>query len=360
MRFLSCFRCVDLLTAATVLLLAVSLLSGCGKEGETAKTQSGQRMNPEHLVTVYTAELSAVASKHERPGSLRFRKLVRIYSQEEGRITELKVFEGDEVEADQLLVGLEDDLLRAELDKVRATKEQKRLDVERLEGLRAKRVASEDEQAQARTLLLVAEAEERLLETRLAFTRIHAPFAGVISERKVEPGDFVTKNTHLLTLADPSSLVAEVYASELLLPHLTVGNQVNLRIDALGAETFSGKILRIHPALDQTTRQGVIEVTMDPVPEEARAGQFVRAKLATATVERLLIPFRALRRDRGGELLWLVDNEGKALRRDVRSGLRIADRIEILDGLDSGERVITRGFLGLTEGKPVKVVHATE
>ncbi len=345
-------------TPRACLLLAAALLTGCGDQQAPTANPAGRERAQDHLVTVYTAERAPVSGQHERPGSLRFRRLVRIFSQEEGRVTDLAVFEGDQVETGQLLVALDDDLLRAELDKARATKEQEKRDLERLVSLRARRAVAEDELAQAETSLLVAEAEERLLETRLAFTRIRAPFAGVVTERLVEPGDFVTKNSHLLTVADPSSLVAEVYASELILPHIAVGDAAAVRIDALGAAQFDGKILRIHPALNRTSRQGIVEIVLDPVPEGARAGQFVRARLETAAVERLLIPFRALARDRGGEFVWLVDGEGKAVRRTVRSGLRIADRIEILDGLAPGERIITRGFLGLTEGKAVKIVDA--
>ncbi|MGA7981586.1 MAG: efflux RND transporter periplasmic adaptor subunit [Chromatiaceae bacterium] len=361
-------RAIDLASGAaartsTPIALAAALVSvvvvGCSKPASEAEAPA-QRPTSAHLVAVYTAKRESVSTAHERPGSLRFRRLVRIYSQEEGRITELRLYEGDRVKQGQLLVRLDDDLLRAQADKARATREQKALDLKRLEELRQKRAVSDDELAQARTALAVAQADERLLTTRLAFTRVHAPFAGVITERLVEPGDFVTKNTHLLTLADPGSLVAEVYASELVLPQVAVGDPVEVRIDALGASHFQGRILRVHPSLNQTSRQGIVEIALDPIPAGARAGQFVRATLTTAGVERLLVPFRALRQDREGEFVWLVDADGKARRRAVRSGLRIADRVEILDGLSSGERVITRGFLGLAEGKAVKVVKEHE
>lgn len=343
------------LLALTALLASV-LLAGCTGEEENAKGSGTKRKTSDHLVSLYTAEVEPVTSVHERPGSLRLRRLVRIFSQEEGRITGLSLFEGDPVESGQLLIQIEDDLLRAERDMALATKEQKHLDLERLEGLRERRAAAEDEVAKARTALAIAEAEERLLDTRLAFTRIHAPFMGIVTERLVEPGDFVTKNTHLLTLADPKSLVAEVYASELVIPHLRRGDPAELRIDALGNTRVSGTILRIHPTLQQRSRQGIVEISLEPIPAGTRAGQFVRAKLSGVAVERLLVPFRALRRDREGELLWVIDGDGKAARRGVRSGLRIASRIEILDGLEPGERVVTRGFLGLAEGDAVTAV----
>ena len=338
-----------------LILTLVLFLTGCGPDNNSGHAPK-QRPSRDHLVTVFTAERAPVAARRKHPGSLRFRRLVRIHSQEEGRIIEIKVFEGDLIAQGNFLVRLEDDLLRAQLDKARATKQQKQLDLQRQEGLRSRRAVSEDELAQARTALAVAQAEERLLETRLAFTRIRAPFTGVITERHVEPGDFVTKNSHLLTLADPASLIAEVYASELVLPRLALGDLVELHIDALGPDCFEGQILRIHPALGRTSRQAIVEVAMDPIPAGARAGQFVRATLGIAAIYRLLVPFRAVRRDRDEEFLWLLGDGNKVERRPVRTGLRITDQIEIPEGLEPGEQVVTRGFLGLAAGKRVHVV----
>ncbi len=333
------------------------LLAACGADQPAADAKP-KRPAAAHLVTAVTTERAPVSSQHERPGSLRLRRVVRLYSQEEGRVTALDLFEGDRVERGQVLVRLEDALINAELDKARATHEQKMLDLKRLEGLTQRRAASEDEISQARTALAVAEAEQRVLETRLAYTRITAPFAGVVTERLVEPGDFVTKNTHLLTLADPASLIAEVGTSELVLPHIAVGDPVRIRVDALAGAVFPGHILRIHPTLSEASRQAAVEIAFENIPPGARAGQFVRAELHTATVSRLLIPFRALRQDRVGQFVWVIDSDGNAARRAVRSGLRIADGIEILSGLEPGARAITGGFLGLSEGKGVKVVDA--
>jgi RND family efflux transporter MFP subunit len=339
-----------------ILVSLVLTIVGCSQGTDSPSASNRDRAVTEHLVAAVTVERSATTSSHERPGSLRFRRLVRLFSQEEGRVTELTHFEGDRVREGEVVITLDDDLLRAELDKARATRAQAELDQQRLEDLVRKRAASDAELTQARTALAVAEAEVRLLETRLAFTRITVPFNGVITERLVEPGDFVTKNTHLLSIADPDSLVAEVYASELILPRVHVGDAAQVRIDALGGVAFPARILRIHPRLEQTSRQGIVELTLERPPPEAKAGQFVRVTLETAAVERLLIPFRALRRDRDGELVWLITDSDEVTRRPVRSGLQIADRIEILEGLEPGQRVVTRGFLGLSEGKKVKVI----
>ncbi|MBK1723970.1 efflux transporter periplasmic adaptor subunit [Thiocystis violacea] len=343
-----------------LLAAVLVLLASCGKE-DPARVQPGRaRGASEHLVSVVTVTRATLSTTHERPGSLRYRRLVRVFNQEEGRITELGLFEGDRVKKGQLLVALDDALLQAERDKARATLAQTRLDLERLEDLRGRRAVSESEVSLARTALRVAEADVRVLETRLGFTRIQAPFAGVVVERLAEPGDFVSKNTQLLTLADPQSLIAEVYASELILPQLRVGDPAKLRIDALGDQAFEARILRIHPRLEESSRQGIVELTLAPIPAGARAGQFVRATLRTAGVARLLVPFRALRRDREGEFVWLMDEEDKAVRRSVRSGLQIGEDIEIRDGVEPGDRVVTRGFLGLSQGKSVKIPNQPE
>lgn len=341
------------------------LIAGCGDSPfeSTSSTDAGStksaRPTTEHLVTTISTERALVSVPHECPGSLRLRRLVRLHSQEEGRITEFQVFEGDAVAQRQTLIRLEDDLLRAELDAARATAAQERLDLKRLEGLAGRGGASEDEIAQARTAVAVAEAQVRVLETRLAFTEISAPFAGLVTARLAEPGDFVTKNTHLLSIADPASLIAEVLVSELVLPQLSIGDPVQIRIDALGGLVVPGRILRIHPTLSETGRQAMVEITFEQIPAGARDGQFVRVRFESRGIPRLMVPFRALRQDRDGPFVWIIDEAGKAQRQPVDIGLRITDQVEIVDGLEPGTQVITRGFLGLAAGKEVRAIETS-
>lgn len=268
---------------------------------------------------------------------------------------ELPYYEGDRVSAGEVLARQDDSLLEAQFQKAQAQRRQAEADLRRLDQLQGRKLVSEDEQARAATAVEVASAEEKLLHTRLAHTRLHAPFAGVISARLAEPGDVLPTFSHILTLTDPSSLVTEVKVSELLLPTLVVGDTAQVRIDALGSRDFEGRISRIFPTIDADTRQGTLEVVLEPAPAGARPGQFCRVKLQGRPVPRLSIPFAGLRRDLQGEFVYRLADGGTAQRRAVITGLNLGDRIEVLEGLEAGMRVVVQGFLGLSDGMAVQI-----
>ena len=342
------------LALMSLLLAASVMLAACGGTGE--ETPASRPERPAHLVETVTVTPETVSTARDRTGDVRARRTVRIHTREEGLIETLPFFEGDAVQAGETLATIDDSLLRAELAKAQARTRQARLDLERIDGLILKNAASQDELARARTELDVALAEQQILETRIEHTRMKAPFDGVVTRRLMESGDMAAKNDHLLTMVDPQSLVVEVPVSELTLPQLRVGDPASVRIDALGTGMLEGRILRIHPALDPLTRQGIVEIALTPLPDGFREGQFARVTLKTAARERMLVPFSALQRDREGEFLYRLTDEGLVETVRVTSGVRTADRIEILDGIAPGDRIVSRGFLGLRAGMAVTVV----
>lgn len=344
----------------SILFLLPLLLLGCKAGDEPSKKAKKKRPPRVHLVETVTVEHEPLAYHAERTGSLRARREVRIFNQEEGRVAELLPFEGDRVEAGEVVARLDEGLLRAQLDKAQAQRRQAELDLKRQKGLAKKRLAAEDALARARTALQVAQAEEALLRTRLGYTRIRAPFTGVVTERLAEPGDVAPRHTHLLTLMDPASLIMEARVSELLLPDIRRDDPVEMRIDALGEARHHGQIRRIHPTVDPRTRMGRVEIALEPAPEGALPGQLARVRLEGRADERLALPFHALRRDGDGEYVFILGDEGRVERRTVKSGPRLAKRVAILEGLNGGERVVTKGFLGLTEATKVKVVGGAE
>jgi membrane fusion protein (multidrug efflux system) len=299
------------------------------------------------------AQSDSVTRTIERNGVLRPHREARLSLPQEGQLLELPYHESAQVKEGALLARLDDTLLRAQLKKSQAQLNQAEQDLQRLKRLQKSRVITEDELARAVTMLEVARAEEEELQVLLRQTRLLAPFDGLISQRLAEPGDTVARFSHLLTLIDVSSLYTQLTLSEMVLPGLAIGDEVSLTIDALGPERFSGTIARIHPQVDAQSHQGTIEVMLSPPPAGALPGQLCRVALPLRGAVRLLVPYSALRRDTRGEFLFVVNEHNKVERRATVSGLHFDERIEILHGLRPGERIVTRGFLGLNEGGAV-------
>lgn len=351
-------RSLPFTACAVFAIFLAGILAGCQDSGDVLP-QGKAAERPPHLVEAVPVAQQEIAYSTTLTGTLHARRHVRLFNQEEGRIDELPVFEGDVVRKGQLLLRLDDRLLSAEMEKAAATLAQARTDLRRIETVVAKRLAPEDELARARTAVQVAKAEMDLLRTRLEYTELHAPFDGVITERLAEPGDVAPRHTHLISLADPDSLFTELNVSELLLPALSPGDPVEVRIDALGDASGAGRIARIHPTVNASTRQGKVEVNLTRIPPGASAGQLGRVTLRTRISERQVLPFAALRRDPEGEYVFVVNGENRAERRGVRTGLRLGELVEVVEGVQTGESVVVRGFLGLNSGKRVRLPEAT-
>lgn len=331
-------------------VLACSLLVTACNE---ATDKSEKRKKPVHLVETKQVELNTVGLTQNRTGTLTSLREVKIFNQEEGAITKMPFSEGDTVNKDDIVVRLDDKILRANLTRAQATHRKAKLTLNRISNLYKKKLSSDELLNLSETDLAIAAADEEMVATRLGYTVIRAPITGIVSQRLSEPGNIAERYTHLLTISDHTTLVTEVNVSEMLVSHLQLDDNVTVTIDALGNKVFNGRISRIHPNLDPLTRRGTVEITLTPVPPGARPGQLCRVSFSTRTEERLMIPFRALRRDIEGEYVFLLDGK-KAVRNGVLSGLRIGEQVEILQGLEAGQRIVIKGFLDLTDKKQVK------
>jgi len=343
---LSKFKIISL----SILLISLTLTSGCS-EKEDAK-QSSFKKRPAHIVSIVSASLKPVSITHSRTGTVTTRNIARIYSQEEGQLTSFTWREGDLVKKDEQLIKLDDKLLFAELEKALAETRQAQIDLKRIRNLKKKKAASDDELSRALTAVNITQSEVSILKTRLSYTKIKSPFDAVITERLIEPGDVVKKNQHLLTLIDPTSLYVKAQISELLTPQLSLSNSVIINVDAINGSSFNGKITRIHPTINTESRQVIIEIDFDQLPKIVQPGQFVRLTFTTQPIPRILLPFNTVQHDKSSEFVYLY-SEGKAVKTRVKSGIKIEGNIEIVSGIKNGDQIISQGFIGLSDGKPV-------
>lgn len=341
--------------------LAVSI-AGCGQQStgsakQNSADQNTRKERPLHAVEVVEVVRDSVRIKRTITGTLEVPRTVHVHSEQSGRITELGFYEGDRVRKDDILVRLEDDLIRAGLAMKVATRNQAEVDLKRLQKLATNKLATDDQFAKATTQLELAKADESYQRALLSRTVIRAPFSGIVSARLREPGDIVASNEHILTIFDPTLMTAAVQAPEQIHSRMTVKDKVSVRIDSLGDQSFNARILRIHPVIDEQTRRGTVEVQLDPVPDNARPGQLCRVTLETAESPRRLIPLNALQFDSEGSFVYRIDEASKAVRKAVTIGLQIGESIEIIEGIDEGDRIINKGFLGLKSGKEVRIVN---
>ncbi len=336
--------------------LLLLLLAAC----DSADNSSGNRPAPPvHQVEVVSASIKAVSHQQTVSGTLEAITSVRLYNEESGRITKLPYHEGDLINKDDMVITLDGSLIQAELDKARAEHKQAKADLNRLKKLVNKKLASDEVLAHAETTLNVARAEEELQHTRFLRTIIKAPFSGVITERYNETGDVVVSHSHILTLIDPTTLRVKIQLAERWIPLLRFGDKVKVRIDALGEQRHTGTITRIHPTINPNTRKGIIEITLQPVPENAAAGQLARAELITQPVERLVIPTRAIRHDINGAYVFIINTEQtdntKIKKVTFEKGLNFGDMTEVISGISAGNDIVIKGFLGLSDNKIVRI-----
>jgi len=342
------------------LVLPISLLlSSCDNSAEN-NIHSQRSKQPLHRVEVVAVEMKSVNLAQTISGTLEAVTKIRLYNEESGRITKLPYHEGDFVKKGTLLVQLDNELLKTDLAKAKATREQEKVDLDRLKKLLPKNISTE-EVAKARTELDLAIAEEKRQLTRLKRTSIRAPIDGLITKRFYEPGDMLAAQSQIHTIIDPSALQLKASIAERWIPLVNMGQQVKLRIDALGDKEHSAKIVRIHPTIDASTHKGTIEILLDPVPENAKVGQFARATIELKSSERLIIPVHTVHFEPEGAYVFRIieDDTGTTVAKKVffKQGLQFGTVTEVLSGLKAGDKIVNRGYLGLRDGKKVEIAN---
>ena len=308
-------------------------------------------------------ENSAVSLTQTVSGTLEAVTKIRLYNEESARLTQLPYHEGDRVKKGTLLIQLDNALLKIDVAKASASKEQAKLDLSRLKKLLPKKIATEEDVAKAQTLLNLAIAEEKYEKTRLQRTQIRAPIDGMITKRLYEPGDMLAPQSHILSLIDPTSLRLKASLAERWLPLVTKGQAVTLQIDALGDKAVPARINRIHPTINARTHKGIIEILLNPAPPSAAVGQFARAQVKLSATNRLILPAHTIHYEPEGAYVFrIIKDENDvniAEKVNFTQGQQFGSVVEVLSGLNPGDLIVSRGHLGLRNKKKVSIDRAS-
>jgi membrane fusion protein (multidrug efflux system) len=330
------------------------LLAACDDASKSDDNTATTSRKPVHVVEITRVGYQTVQSQLAASGTIEAGTKVRLYNEISGKITYLPNHEGDAVSQHTIVIGLDDTIIEAELAKATATREQAKIDYDRLEKLK-QQLASADEVARAETAYDIALADEKLQQIKLDKTTIKAPFDGVITERHYEPGDVVPMHSHILTMIDPESLHVTIQLSEKWIPLIQLGDKVEVQVDALAGSVHPGEISRIYPTINPNTRKGTIEVEFLPAPYGASAGQLARVQLKTHPAKKLVIPAHALHHDASGAYVYTVDENNKSHKVYVKKGAQFGNLIEVISGLGENDQLVVKGFNGLRNGKQVKI-----
>jgi len=335
------------------------------------------------VVGAADAEIGEVSEDVTLVGPLRAQETVNVTPRVGGRVVELYANLGDRVQAGELLAQLEDDELQqqmrqseASLEVNRAVVQQRELELKNLDGilqrtkgLRESGLISDEQLDQAQTRYDVAraqlnlaqaqqmqaEAGHRELEIRLDQTRITAPISGLVGRRFVDVGALLNSNTPIFTVInlDTVKLVANVVERDLV--KLQQGTEGQVFVDALPGRTFTGTVRRVSPLLDPQTRTAEAEIVVPNTTGELKAEMFARIELQLASKrETLRVPREALvvRGERQG--VYVIQDDVVHFR-EIGVGLSEANWIEITDGLQVGETVVTQGSNLIKDGDSIRI-----
>ena len=288
-------------------------------------------------------------------GSLRSDESVTLRPEVAGRINAIQFREGERVAKGAPLVKLDPSIAEAELRQARANLVWAKQKHTRALDLEKKGFVSSQAKDEAENNLKVAEAALALTEAKLAKLTIAAPFSGIIGLRSVSIGDYVKEGADMVNLEAIDPLKVDFRVPEIYLRQLSVGQTLQLTLDAMPGKTYEGKVFAINPLIDAPGRAVVIRAQVRNQDTTLRPGMFARVRLFTRDLqETLVVPEQAIV-PQGDE--WFVYRvvDGKAQRARIDVGQRRDGKAEIVKGLQDGDMVITAGQLKLREGVAVQM-----
>ncbi len=307
-------------------------------------------------VEVFQVKPTTVQEELQAVGSLQSNESVILRPEVSGRISAIGFKDGQAVKKGQMLIALDNALNEAEVAQMKAEYDLALANLKRSEDLASRKFISSSAQDTAASNAQVAEAKLKLAQARSSKMRIVAPFDGVVGIRGVSLGDYVKDGTDLVNVEDVRILKVDFRLPERNLTQIKVGQGIEVVADALPGERFSGLIDAINPRIDANGRSLEIRARLDNTGGKLRPGMFVRVRVIVGErANALLVPEEAIV-PQGAEFFVYKVVEGQARRIPVKIGVRREALVEIVEGLKSGDQVVTAGMRLSRDGQPVRVL----
>lgn len=360
-----------------VILLAFASLTACSKKAEpSAKPEV---VSGVHLFQAATQKLPETV---DTVGTVRATESAALSSQIMGTVTSVAVREGDRVRTGQILICIDAAQLSSQADRAHASvvatgqqvaaaesdaalaastlkrfemlKTQKSVSPQEFDEVQSRSQAASARLAMVRSQEAAAQAAEAAARTMQGYTRIHAPFDGVVTERKADPGAMSMPGTPLLTIEKSGPLRLEVSVDESLLPAVRAGAGISVVIDGLGASPLQGRIAQILPAADAASRSFLVKIDLPSAPG-LHSGMSGHAMLERGAREVLMIPGSAIVAHGSMQSVYVIGPNQIASVRYISAGNSHGNAVEILSGLSAGESVVDSPGEHELSGKRIEV-----
>jgi len=270
-----------------------------------------------------------------------------------GRLVSILAREGTEVARGTPLFKVDDAELKAEVAWLEAERDLAQQALARSRELMQQNASSEADLEQAEANTRGAAARLELQQVRLERTVVRAPFAGVVGQRYVSVGDYVTNSDRLTTLqtVDPQRAVFRV--PERYAERLEMGQEITFRVAAVPEQELAGVVDFIDPIVELPARTITVKARVPNRDRVLKPGMFIEVRLTTEVrPHAVVVPEDAILPLQGADYVWVIA-EDQATRREVELGVRTPGFVEIISGVDVGEQVVVGGLERLTEGAPV-------
>lgn len=307
-------------------------------------------------VIVAEATVEAFPLSAEALGNARANEAVDIRPEIIAAITGIYFEEGQTVEKGDVLVVLEDSRPLADLAAARAALVDSESQFRRSSELFKTKVISESQLEQLEARRDSDLAAVNAAESRLNQTVIRAPFRGQLGLRRVSVGSIASPNMVITTLDDTSRIKLDFDVPEVFMARLERGLMVTARSAAWPELEFRGEVISIDTRVDPISRTVIVRALLPNESTHLRPGMFLTVTLLKEDVSALMIPEEALVPERSKQFVFVVDEAGMVERVEVQTGRRRPGQVEILGGLQPGDRVITEGTQKARPGQPVTVL----
>lgn len=318
-------------------------------------------------VTVTSAETREIEHREVSVGRLAANAAPAVAAETSGRLSRIHRDAGDAVEVGELLAELEGrpqsiavSAAGADVRRLESLLENERRRVQRLVSLAERQSVAQDQLDEARTAVegfeaQLDEARSRLddAEYNLDRTRITSPVAGQVQRRHVSAGDFVSAGDVAFELVASDALRAILPLPEHLQDRINIGQTVRLSVPSRADEVVEAEVSELRPMVGERSRAIELIVELDN-PGSWRPGGSVNGQVILERRDAVVVPPASLVRRPAGTVVYVVDRD-QAIQREVETGLRGADWIEIVAGLEGGETVVVDGAGFLSDGARIDV-----